>query len=117
MSKILVPKFLRIWMAALLVFAFVLGASGVRVVYAASLTVNTIDDNVTAGDGFCTLREAITNANSDSDTTNGDCSGGSGEDIISFSVSGTITLAVATLPAISDPDGLTIDGAGQSITI
>ena len=112
MCKISVHKFLR----ALLVFAFALGASRVQVAHAASLIVNSTADNLTAGDGFCTLREAITNANSDSDTTSGDCVAGTGNDRITFSVSGTITLA-STLPAISDPAGLTIDGAAQSITI
>ena len=116
MCKISVHEFLRRWTAALLVFAFALGALGVQVAYAASLTINTTDDNITSGDGFCTLREAITNANSDSDTTSGDCAAGTGNDSITFSLSGTITLA-STLPAISDPAGLTIDGAAQSITI
>src|SRR6266508_1749050 len=116
MCKISVHKFLRTSTAVLLVFAFALGASGVQVAHAASLTVNTTDDNITSGDGFCTLREAITNANSNSDTTSGDCAAGTGDDSITFSVSGTITLA-STLPAISDPAGLTIDGTAQSLTI
>jgi CSLREA domain-containing protein len=116
MCKISVHKFLRTWTVGLLMFVFALGAPGVQVVYAASLTVNTTDDNLTSGDGFCTLREAISNANSNSDTTSGDCAAGIGDDSITFSVSGTITLA-STLPAISDSAGLTIDGAAQSITI
>ncbi|MBI5848148.1 MAG: choice-of-anchor D domain-containing protein [Nitrospirae bacterium] len=39
-----------------------------------------------------------------------------GADTIRFSVSGTITLA-STLPGITDIDGLTIDGTGQTVTI
>ena len=37
--------------------------------YAATITVNSTADTATAGDGLCTLREAINNANSNSDTT------------------------------------------------
>src|SRR5579859_6011036 len=50
----------------------------------------------------CTLRQAITNALADSG------------DAITFTVSGTITLA-STLPTITTP--LTIDGSGQTVTI
>jgi CSLREA domain-containing protein len=75
------------------------------------ITVNSTADTATAGDGQCTLREAITNANSDSDTTGGDCSAGSGADAISFSVTGTITLSSA-LPDITTD--MTISGPGAS---
>lgn len=44
--------------------------------YAASILVNSSVDNLTRGDGQCTLREAIHNANEGSDTTNGDCLAG-----------------------------------------
>jgi hypothetical protein len=80
---------------------------------------NTADPASTSGNGFCTLREAIDNANSPgTDTTGGDCAAGTGTDTINFSVSGTITLG-STLPAIanSSPNSLTIDGSGQTITI
>jgi predicted outer membrane repeat protein len=82
---------------------------------AGTITVNSLDDNLTPGDGNCTLNEAITNANSDADTTGGDCAPGSGTDTLSFSLSGTITLN-STL-VLSDPAGLTIDGTGQAVTI
>src|ERR1039458_4080243 len=64
---------------------------------APSITVNnTTDPASTSGNGFCTLREAIDNANSPgTDTTGGDCVKGTGTDTISFSVSGTITLSSA----------------------
>src|ERR1051325_6195333 len=39
---------------------------------AASITVNSIADDTTAGNTQCTLREALANANSNSDTTGGD---------------------------------------------
>ncbi|MGD0075802.1 MAG: choice-of-anchor Q domain-containing protein, partial [Candidatus Binataceae bacterium] len=78
------------------------------------LTVTTLNDETTSGDGLCSLREAINNANSKSDTTGGDCATGTGDDTIVFSVSGTITLG-STLPAIQN--NLTIDGNGQTVTI
>ena len=51
---------------------------------AAGITVNSTADNLTAGDSNCTLREAIGNANSNSDTTSGDCTAGSGADTITL---------------------------------
>ena len=80
-----------------------------------TITVNnTTDPATTSGNGFCTLREAIDNANAKSDTTAGDCAAGAGTDTINFSVSGTITLG-SGLPAIVNT--LTIDGTGQTVTI
>lgn len=81
---------------------------------AASLTVTNTLDETTNGNG-CSLREAITNANNDMQTFP-DCPAGAGADSIAFASSGTIVLG-STLPAISDAAGLTIDGAGQSITV
>ena len=79
-----------------------------------TITVNTLSDSSTSGDGLCSLREAITNANSASDTTMGDCVAGTGNDTIVFSLSGKITVA-STLP--SPTAVLEIDGSGQSIDI
>ncbi len=76
---------------------------------------NTTDPASTSGNGFCTLREAINNANAESDTSGGDCAAGTGTDYIKFSVSGTITLVGSGLPAIQNT--LTIDGTGQTITV
>jgi hypothetical protein len=84
------------------------------------ITVNNLTDPAaTSGNGFCTLREAIDNANASSDTSGGDCAAGTGTDTIRFSLSGTITLAQGTLPAIANtsPGSLTIDGTGQTITV
>lgn len=84
---------------------------------AAAIEVNSTADTTTAGDTGCTLREAITNANANSDTSSGDCEGGTDTDIITFSLGGTITLG-STLPAVTAAGGaLTIDGLGQAITI
>ena len=89
-------------------FAFVANAAPPVVI-----TVNTLLDETTFGDGLCSLREAITNAN-DNAQTFPECAAGIGADAIAFTVSGTITLG-SSLPAINDD--LTIDGGGQSITV
>jgi CSLREA domain-containing protein len=81
---------------------------------AGPIIVNTTLDETTSGDGLCSLREAINNANAKADTTSGDCIAGTGTDAINFSVSGTITLG-SGLPAIQNT--LTIDGTGQAITV
>jgi CSLREA domain-containing protein len=86
----------------------------VAVSHAAALTVTSLADNTTA-DGQCTLREAITNANNNA-ATYADCPAGSGADTISFDLSGVITVN-SNLPVVTDAAGLTIDGAGQSVTI
>jgi titin len=81
----------------------------------ATIVVNSPADVPAGGDGACTLREAIENANSNSDTTGGDCAAGTGEDTISFNVldggvTATITPA-SPLPPIADP--VVIDGTTQ----
>ena len=90
---------------------------------AASITVNSIADTPTPGDTQCTLREAVANANSDSDTTGGDCVAGSGTDAIDFtgSVLGqTITLAgsqitLSSSMTIAASDiGVTLNGNNSS---
>jgi CSLREA domain-containing protein len=83
-----------------------------------TITVNsTTDPASTSHNGFCTLREAIDNANSPIiDTTGGDCAVGTVTDTIVFNLSGTITLGSnGTLPAIANTT--TIDGSGQTITV
>jgi hypothetical protein len=50
---------------------------------AATINVNSTMDRLTPSDGNCTIREAINNANSNSDTSGGDCTAGAfGADII-----------------------------------
>lgn len=82
---------------------------------AAGIVVNSSAD-VVANDGVCTLREAITNANGDSQlfATAGECAAGSGADTITFADDYTITLT-AELPTTSS--NITISGAGRSVTI
>ncbi|HNR90947.1 MAG TPA: CSLREA domain-containing protein [Dokdonella sp.] len=73
------------------------------------LTVNSLADNTTPGDGLVTLREAIIAANADGTTDLGQT--GNGADIIDLSaLSGTIQLG-SSLPAISSD--ITLFGAGR----
>ena len=83
---------------------------------AANLVVNSLNENATAGDNLCTLREAIVAANGDADFHDCVASGPYGDDTITFSLSGTITLGSA-LPPITDADGLTIDGVGRAVIL
>ena len=106
------PSFTKSWTVILAVLALTFSAIGVTPAHAASIiTVNSTLDNITI-DGACTLREAVTNANADLDTTGGDCVSGSGNDTIVFHSSlGTATIMlVLELPVITDDAGLTIDG-------
>ncbi len=100
--------------ACLLVAAFWAGAAPTQ---AATITVNSGDDDATAGDGVCTLREAINNASSDSDTTGGDCAAGElGSDMIEVSADvDAITLAslvdISLSPMTINGNGVTINGS------
>ena len=81
----------------------------------ASITVTTGLDSATAGDGLCSLREAIHNANGDTDITAGDCTAGAGADAIDFNIGGggsPVAIALTSpLPVILD--SVTIDGNTQ----
>ena len=88
---------------------FVVGAA-----FAATIAVNSLADP--GAPGICTLRDAITAANTMT-ATNG-CAAGSGNDTINFSprMTGTISL-VSTLPEVTD-SLVTINGpASRNITI
>ena len=88
----------------LLTTVYTLALFGSVPIGAATITVDSTADNLTAGDGDCTLREATTNANGDTEGTGGDCTGGSGIDTIEFDVGGggaqTVTLTSA-LPIVT----------------
>jgi hypothetical protein len=85
---------------------------------AASLTVNSLGDDITPGDGLVTLREAIIAANNDSTTDLGET--GSGYDMVDIfsTITGTIVLT-SPLPIITsdmtifggESGNVTIDGA------
>src|SRR5450759_3961866 len=108
-------SFKKTWTVILTLLALTFSAIGVTPAHAASLTVNTLEDNTTNGDGLCTLREAITAANNNVNFN--DCTGaGYGANTITFSVNGPILLG-SQLPTITDAAGLTIDGTGQTVTI
>jgi CSLREA domain-containing protein len=88
-----------------------------------TITVNSTDDTLVPGDGNCTLREAINNANSNSDTTGGDCAAGAGADTIILP-GGIYTLTIAgaeennnTTGDLDVRDNLMIEGAGAEVTI
>ncbi|HEY65776.1 MAG TPA: CSLREA domain-containing protein [Caldilineae bacterium] len=90
------------------------------VVYAATITVNTTDDELT-NDGDCSLREAIQAANTDSQVDN--CGPGSGDDEIILPA-GTYVLAISGTNEDNNASGdldiksnLTIKGAGADVTI
>ena len=97
-----------------------LSARNVPVAHAATITVDSTT-NVVADDGVCTLREAITAANS---ATAGECPAGSGADTIELGVGLTYTLDVVDnsiifvgdngLPSITSV--ITINGNGSTIS-
>lgn len=65
--------------------------------HAANIVVNSTADNLTAGDGLCTVREGIQNANlaAGGDTTGGDCvAGAAGADVV-LVPAGTYLLSLA----------------------
>ncbi|HEX3582891.1 MAG TPA: Calx-beta domain-containing protein [Thermoanaerobaculia bacterium] len=83
---------------------------------AATITVTSLADTAVAGDSQCTLREALNNANGNSDTTGGDCTAGAaGLDTIAFQagLTGTITLGGTELPQITD--SVNINGPGAAV--
>ena len=90
--------------------------AGSAICFSGTITVNTTSDSSTAGDGACSLREAISNANANADQTSGDCaSGDPGLDIIVFKIPGAapFTIVPATpLPLITDP--LILDATSQT---
>ncbi len=88
---------------------------GIQPAYAASLTVNSAADTLNSGDGVCTLREAIINANNDNQSGSTDCAAGSGADVITFAANYTITLVGSQLPAVTSQ--ITITGNGSANTI
>ena len=106
------------------VLGIALGVSSLTARAAVTLQVTTTADSL-SNDGACSLREAITAANTN--TTVNECvhDGSSGADTLTFAIPDTdtgcsatdvctITLG-STLPAIDDE--LTIDGSAQDITV
>lgn len=104
----------RHWPTPLILVILILVLIAAGPVWAATITVDSAADNQIGGDGACTLREAIDNANANGQTTSGDCFPGSGTDRIVFNIPGPspieIELTVGPLIA-SDP--IIIDGTTQ----
>jgi len=102
----------------LVVLALFLAGTPIQRVFAASLTVNTTSD-VIADDGLCSLREAITAANTDtaSGASGGECVAGSGADTITFDGSVFSTAQIITLTsALPTVTGtLVINGPGEAL--
>jgi CSLREA domain-containing protein len=104
-------RFMRLLALAALVLGLVFALPPQAAFADSTITVNTLSD-ANAVDGFCSLREAILAANTNSAVN--ECAAGSGTDTIQFSVNGTIVLGSA-LPDITT--AMIIDGSGHSITI
>ncbi len=107
---------LLLFLVTLSALAIVLLFWQTPVIHAATINVQTLNDEATTNTA-CSLREAITNANLNM-VVWPDCLAGTGNDIITFSVAGTIVLSstLGALPSITDAAGLTIEG-GNAITI
>ncbi len=105
-----------ITIAAFLVsLAFV--SSPLSPVYAGGIVVNSLADSFAPGNSQCTLREAIINANTNIDSTRGDCAPGAyGNDLIAFNVHGTIILH-ETLPVLTDHITVIAPSNGVGITL
>jgi hypothetical protein len=93
--------------------AVVVLAVGASLAQGATLTVTQLTDGAPTH-GHCTLREAIENANADSQVSTDCPAGTSGSDTIDFAASGTVALK-NKLPALTGP--VVVDGSGQSVII
>lgn len=89
---------------------------------AATISVTTQTDSL-SDDGFCSLREAVRNANDDIQVDNDNCTAGSGDDTLSIPA-GTyqLTLGASGEDAAAEGDldfdnNTTLSGAGASSTI
>lgn len=84
---------------------------------AVNIVVNTTTDREKAGDGSCTLREAINNANTNKDNTNGDCLVGSPVptiDKITFNIGSSQQTIIPNYALPTITEAVVIDGTSQS---
>jgi CSLREA domain-containing protein len=108
-------KLCNSFVIATLLASLLWGALPISHVHAAGLITITSSADTTGGDGVCTLREAITNANNDA-ATYGDCAGGSGADTLTFAPA--LAGSVISLATIGDTTlGPTALGVTSNITI
>ncbi len=101
--------------------AFYLSMGAIAQAAPTSIVVTSNSAVNISGDSQCTLGEALSNANTDSDTTSGDCASGvSGSDTITFASPMTITLTsgiTITTPIIIDATSTGTCPSGQGVTI
>ncbi|GBC82513.1 hypothetical protein HRbin10_01638 [bacterium HR10] len=81
----------------------------------AGIVVDTLSNADDGTDGRCSIREAIIAANMDADYNECSRTGPGADDVITFSVSGTILLNSGQLPSVLPGGRLTINGGGISI--
>ena len=78
----------------------------------AIITVDTDSDGTVGADRICSLREALVNANTNSDTTAGDCAAGAaGSDEIVFDPD-VLPLTITVTSPLTITSDVTIDGPG-----
>jgi CSLREA domain-containing protein len=111
-------KILATTVGAALVVLGLLLAFASSPAWAAQITVNSLEDDADGLDGECTLREAITSANTDptSVPAAGECANGSADDIITFDLPGSAPWTVnltAALPVLSTNIDIQGPGADQ----
>ena len=102
---------------SLLASLFLVCAIGGSPASAATLTVNTLDFSLAAGDdGWCTLYEAVVSANTDtaSGALAGECAAGLDDDTLVFSAATPATYFLLFGPLVIT-DGLTIVGPGADL--
>ncbi len=96
------------------------------VAHSATITVNTTLDNPVGTADSCSLRQAIQSANTD--TADGNCTAGSGDDVIEFvDPAGTYVLTLSPSAGVENNDNLdgdldicsniTINGGGVGVTV
>lgn len=88
-----------------------LGAAVTRAAPNSVITVNSTDDTYIPNDGKCTLREAINNANNDSNVapnSSPDCAAGSGADVIELSGFTTYTLTNVDSGTVPSTNGMPV---------
>ena len=103
--------------------AFLIASSSAASAYSATISVAAGEVVTAVGNGNCSLHEAIRNAESDSDTSGGDCVAGSGNDVIALAAGSTYTISnaiadVAGTMNVGLPEvrsNITINGNGAII--
>jgi CSLREA domain-containing protein len=110
-------RMIRLITLAVFLASLTLAIAPTSSVYGGGIVVNSLADSFTPGNSQCTLREAIINANTNIDSTRGDCAPGSyGNDLVVFNLHGTIILH-EPLPVLTDHFTLIAPSYGVGITL